>query len=141
MILLDDQDRSRWDAKAIAEGLVLLDKAMRHRRPGPYQIQAAIAALHAGAKAAADTDWIQIERLYATLERLEPSPVITLNRAVAVQKVSGAEAAPSSINSAAPTKHARLSAGRSALPARPPKPPISASSSIGWRRRNNRKPL
>ncbi|RYD88123.1 MAG: RNA polymerase sigma factor, partial [Sphingomonadales bacterium] len=93
VILLDDQDRARWDTRSIAEGLALLDKAMRHKRPGPYQVQAAIAALHARAKTAADTDWVQIERLYATLERLEPSPVVTLNRAVAVQKISGAEAA------------------------------------------------
>jgi RNA polymerase sigma-70 factor (ECF subfamily) len=93
VVLLDEQDRARWDGKAIAEGLALLDKAMRHQRPGPYQVQAAIAALHARAKTAAETDWTQIERLYATLERIEPSPVVTLNRAVAVQKVSGAEAA------------------------------------------------
>jgi RNA polymerase sigma-70 factor (ECF subfamily) len=91
--LLEDQDRARWDRQAIAEGLALLDKAMRHRRPGPYQVQAAIAALHARASTAAETDWAQIERLYATLERLEPSPVVTLNRAVAVQKVSGPAAA------------------------------------------------
>jgi RNA polymerase sigma-70 factor (ECF subfamily) len=93
VVLLEEQDRSRWDGQAIAEGLALLDKAMRHRRPGPYQIQAAIAALHARATTAADTDWVQIERLYATLERLAPSPVVTLNRAVAVQKVAGPQAA------------------------------------------------
>ena len=93
VILLEDQDRTRWNGQAIAEGLALLDKAMRHRKPGPYQVQAAIAALHARAKTAAETDWAQIERLYATLERIEPSPIVTLNRAVAVQKVSGPEAA------------------------------------------------
>ncbi|RYD88138.1 MAG: RNA polymerase sigma factor, partial [Sphingomonadales bacterium] len=93
VILLDDQDRGAWDGPMIAEGLALLDKAMRHRRPGPYQVQAAIAALHARAKAAADTDWAQIERLYATLEQLQPSPVVTLNRAVAVAKLAGPEAA------------------------------------------------
>ena len=93
VVLLEDQDRGRWDARMIAEGLALLDKAMRHRRPGPYQVQAAIAALHARAKAAAETDWAQIERLYATLERLQPSPVVTLNRAVAVAKLSGPGAA------------------------------------------------
>lgn len=91
VILLEDQDRGRWDGNAIAEGLALLDKAMRHRRPGPYQVQAAIAALHARAKTAADTDWAQIERLYATLEQMQPSPVVTLNRAVAVAKISGPE--------------------------------------------------
>lgn len=92
VILLDDQDRSLWDAAMIAEGLALLDKAMRHRRPGSYQVQAAIAALHARAKTADETDWAQIERLYATLERLQPSPVVTLNRAVALAKLSGPEA-------------------------------------------------
>lgn len=93
VVLLEDQDRGRWDNAAIAEGLALLDKAMRHRRPGAYQVQAAIAALHARAAIAADTDWKQIERLYASLERLQPSPVVTLNRAVAVSKLSGPEAA------------------------------------------------
>jgi RNA polymerase sigma-70 factor, ECF subfamily len=93
VILLEDQDRGRWDGNAIAEGLALLDKAMRHRLPGPYQVQAAIAALHARAKTAADTDWAQIERLYATLEQMQPSPVVTLNRAVAVAKITGPEEA------------------------------------------------
>ncbi len=93
IILLDDQDRGLWDPKMIAEGLALIDKAMRHRRPGPYQVQAAIAALHARAVRPQDTDWAQIDRLYATLERLEPSPVVSLNRAVAVSKVAGPEAA------------------------------------------------
>jgi RNA polymerase sigma-70 factor (ECF subfamily) len=93
IILLEEQDRSLWDDKRIAEGLALIDKAMRHRRPGPYQVQAAIAALHARAKRAQDTDWAQIDLLYANLERLEPSPVVTLNRAVAVNKVRGPAAA------------------------------------------------
>lgn len=89
IILLDAQDRSQWDGDAIAEGLVLLDKAMRHRSPGTYQVQAAIAALHARAATPADTDWAQIDLLYATLERLHPSPIVTLNRAVAVSKSKG----------------------------------------------------
>ncbi|HEX3700333.1 MAG TPA: RNA polymerase sigma factor [Phenylobacterium sp.] len=93
VILLDDQDRGLWNRQLIGEGLALMDKAMRHNRPGPYQIQAAIAALHARAATPADTDWAQIERLYLALERLTPSPVITLNRAVAVSKVQGAAAA------------------------------------------------
>ena len=93
IILLEEQDRSLWDGKRIAEGLALIDKAMRHRRPGPYQVQAAIAALHARAKRAEDTDWAQIDLLYANLERLQPSPVVTLNRAVAVNKVRGPAAA------------------------------------------------
>lgn len=93
VVLLDDQDRARWDPKLVAEGLALIDKAIRHRRPGPYQVQAAIAALHARAAKPADTDWAGIERLYATLERMQPSPVVTLNRAVAVMKADGPEAA------------------------------------------------
>jgi RNA polymerase sigma-70 factor, ECF subfamily len=76
-----------------AEGLALVDKAVRHQRPGAYQIQAAIAATHARAKRPEDTDWEQIAALYAALERMQPSPVVTLNRAVAVSKVTGAEAA------------------------------------------------
>lgn len=93
IILLDDQDRGRWDRDMISEGLALIDKAMRHRRPGAYQIQAAIAALHARAAQPADTDWAGIAQLYMALERLEPSPVVTLNRAVAVSKTAGPEAA------------------------------------------------
>jgi RNA polymerase sigma-70 factor (ECF subfamily) len=93
IVLLDDQDRSQWNEKLIAEGLALIDKAMRHRRPGAYQIQAAIAALHARAATPADTDWAQIDLLYGSLELLQPSPVVTLNRAVVVSKLRGAEAA------------------------------------------------
>jgi len=89
IILLDDQDRALWDGKLIAEGLALIDKAMRSHRPGPYQVQAAIAALHARAARPQDTDWAGIDALYAALERMQPSPVVTLNRAVAVSKVRG----------------------------------------------------
>ena len=93
VILLEDQDRALWSPRDIAEGLALIDKAMRHRRPGAYQVQAAIAALHARAARFEDTDWAQIDHLYATLEIMTPSPVITLNRAVAVSKVRGPQAA------------------------------------------------
>jgi RNA polymerase sigma-70 factor (ECF subfamily) len=93
IVLLEDQDRGLWDAKMINEGLALIDKAMRHRRPGGYQIQATVAALHAQAAKPEDTDWTQIDFLYASLERIQPSPVVTLNRAVAVAKVRGPEAA------------------------------------------------
>jgi RNA polymerase sigma-70 factor (ECF subfamily) len=93
VVLLDDQDRRLWNRKMIAEGLALIDKAMRHRRPGAYQVQAAIAALHARAERPEDTDWAQIDLLYASLEFMQPSPVVTLNRAVAVSKVRGPEAA------------------------------------------------
>ncbi|WP_424813247.1 RNA polymerase sigma factor [Roseococcus sp. YIM B11640] len=90
LVLMEDQDRELWDRSMIAEGLALIDKAMRHRAPGPYQVQAAIAALHARAATPGETDWTQIELLYATLERMQPSPVVTLNRAVAVSKIRGA---------------------------------------------------
>jgi RNA polymerase sigma-70 factor, ECF subfamily len=93
LVLLDDQDRTRWNQKLITEGVALIDKAMRHRRSGPYQVQAAIAALHSRAAKPEDTDWVQIDLLYAALEVMQPSPVVTLNRAVAVSKVRGAEAA------------------------------------------------
>jgi RNA polymerase sigma-70 factor (ECF subfamily) len=93
IVLLEDQDRTLWDRGMIAEGLALIDKAMRHRRPGPYLVQAAIAALHARAASFEATDWGQIEALYASLERLQPSPVVTLNRAVAASKARGPEAA------------------------------------------------
>jgi RNA polymerase sigma-70 factor, ECF subfamily len=89
IVLLEDQDRSLWDRELIAEGLALVEKALRHRRPGPYQLQAAIAAVHSQAAKAADTDWAEIDRLYQILESLQPSPVVTLNRAVAVAKLRG----------------------------------------------------
>jgi RNA polymerase sigma-70 factor (ECF subfamily) len=93
VILLDRQDRTLWNPRMIAEGLALIEKAMRHARPGPYQLQAAIAALHARAARPEDTDWAEIDLLYGALERLQPSPVVTLNRAVAVAKLRGPEAA------------------------------------------------
>ncbi|TIP28928.1 MAG: RNA polymerase sigma factor [Mesorhizobium sp.] len=93
IVLLEDQDRSLWSRKMIDEGLALVDKALRHHKPGPYQVQAAIAALHARAAKPEDTDWNEIELLYSLLEQMQPSPVVTLNRAVAVAKVRGPEAA------------------------------------------------
>ena len=102
VILLDDQDRTQWNQKLIVEGLALIDKAMRHRRSGPYQIQAAIAALHARAASPEDTDWTQIDLLDGALEIMQPSPVVTLNRAVAVSKVRGAQAALDMIEPLAP---------------------------------------
>lgn len=93
LILLEKQDRALWNRSMIAEALAMLDKALLHRRPGPYQIQAAIAALHARAERPEDTDWNGIDQLYAALELRDPSPVVTLNRAVAVSKVRGAEPA------------------------------------------------
>ncbi|RJT39072.1 RNA polymerase sigma factor [Mesorhizobium waimense] len=93
IVLLEDQDRSLWSRKMIDEGLALVDKALRHQKPGPYQVQAAIAALHARAEKPEDTDWTEIDLLYSLLEQMQPSPVVTLNRAVAVAKVRGPEAA------------------------------------------------
>lgn len=93
IVLLEDQDRSRWDRRLIAEALAMLDKAIRHRRPGPYQVQAAISALHARAGRAEETDWGEITLLYELLEKLSPSPVVTLNKAVALSKLKGPEAA------------------------------------------------
>lgn len=89
IVLLEDQDRSLWDAPMLAEGRALVEKALRHQEPGTYQVQAAIAAQHARARQAEDTDWGAIDRLYQTLEVLQPSPVVTLNRAVAVSKARG----------------------------------------------------
>lgn len=93
IVLLEDQDRRLWDREMIAEGFALVEKALRHRQAGPYQIQAAIAAVHARAARADETDWAQIDRLYELLETVQPSPVVTLNRAVAVMKAHGAAAA------------------------------------------------
>ncbi|MCF4994403.1 RNA polymerase subunit sigma-24 [Pseudomonas syringae] len=92
LILLDDQDRSLWDAELIAEGCALVERALTTRRFGPYCLQAAIAAVHAEAVTAADTDWQQIVGLYDVLQRAMPSPVIELNRAVAVSKRDGVSA-------------------------------------------------
>ena len=93
IVLLEDQDRKLWNRQMIDEALVLVEKALRHRRPGPYQVQAAIAAIHARSSSAAETDWQEIDTLYGVLEQLQPSPVVTLNRAVAVSKLRGPAAA------------------------------------------------
>ena len=93
LVPLEDQDRGLWNVKMIAEGRALVEKALRHQEPGTYQVQAAIAAQHARARTAADTDWGSIDRLYQTLEIIQPSPVVTLNRAVAVSKARGPAAA------------------------------------------------
>src|SRR5262245_61438935 len=92
LVILEDQDRSLWDRAAIGEGCALLDRAMRLRRPGPYQLQAAIAACHARAESAGETDWAEIVILYDRLNQLAPSPVVGLNRAVAVAMVFGPQA-------------------------------------------------
>jgi RNA polymerase sigma-70 factor, ECF subfamily len=89
LVVLEEQDRSRWDRSLIAEGEALVTEALRQGRPGPYQLHAAIAACHSTAASAADTDWRQIAALYGELLRYEPSPVIEANRAVAVAMAEG----------------------------------------------------
>jgi RNA polymerase sigma-70 factor (ECF subfamily) len=93
LVLLRDQDRSRWDRQAIADAVRLLTRGARRRRPGPYQLQAAIVACHAEAERWADTDWEQIVLLYDMLLHLEPSPVTRLHRAIAVRYATGAQGA------------------------------------------------
>jgi RNA polymerase sigma-70 factor (ECF subfamily) len=89
LVLLEDQDRSRWDRGEMGEGRALLDRALQAGRPGPYQVQAAIAALHDAAGQPSETDWPQIAALYGRLATLSPSPVVELNRAVAVAMADG----------------------------------------------------
>jgi RNA polymerase sigma-70 factor (ECF subfamily) len=92
LVRLEDQDRSRWDRAQIAEGAALVESALRAGPPGSYALQAAIAALHAEAPRAADTDWRQIAALYSLLYRAQPTPVVELNRAVAIAMADGPEA-------------------------------------------------
>jgi RNA polymerase sigma-70 factor (ECF subfamily) len=93
LVLLADQDRGRWDRDLVAEGQAIVRRCLRRNQPGPYQIQAAINAVHSDAPTAAATDWRQILQLYDLLLALAPSPVVALNRAVAVAEVEGPEAA------------------------------------------------
>jgi RNA polymerase sigma-70 factor (ECF subfamily) len=101
LVTLEHQDRSRWNRELIAEGIAVLDQALVLRRAGPYQLQAAIAALHATAPDADNTDWPQIANLYAELARLTPSPVVDLNRAVAVAMADGVPAGLAMVDSLA----------------------------------------
>ena len=102
LVVLGEQDRRRWDQRQIAEGLPLVEEALRGG-PGPYALQAAIAALHCQAARAEETDWPQIVRLYDLLERLQPSPIVSLNRAVAVAMVDGPQPALTIIDALAAT--------------------------------------
>jgi RNA polymerase sigma-70 factor (ECF subfamily) len=88
-VLLDDQDRSMWDRKLIEEGAALVETALASRRVGPYALQAAISAVHAETDDASATDWVQIVGLYDVLARVAPSPVVDLNRAVAIAMRDG----------------------------------------------------
>ena len=92
LILLEKQDRALWNREQITEGVALVERALQSRRFGPYTLQAAIAAVHSEAASAAETDWAQIVALYSVLTRAEPSPVVELNRAVAVAMRDGPEA-------------------------------------------------
>jgi predicted RNA polymerase sigma factor len=92
LIPLAEQDRARWDRTQIGAGVALVSAALARGPAGPYQLQAAIAALHCEAERAEDTDWPQILALYGVLEQIDPSPIVTLNRAVAVAMVHGPEA-------------------------------------------------
>ena len=89
IVLLDEQDRGLWDREQIREGVALVESALRAAPPGPYALQAAIAALHAQAERAADTDWLQIAHLYRKLLQIQPSPVVELNYAAAVAMADG----------------------------------------------------
>jgi len=93
LVLLEDQDRTRWDRAAIAEGCALVNGALRRDRPGSYALEAAIAAVHAESPSAEGTDWLQIAALYERLCALHPSPVVALNQAVAVAMAHGPAAA------------------------------------------------
>jgi RNA polymerase sigma-70 factor, ECF subfamily len=91
LVVLEDQDRTLWDQQAIAEGVAALEQALALQNPGPYQVQAAISALHAQARLPEETDWAQITMLYDLLYEMTPSPVVELNRAVAVAMSEGIE--------------------------------------------------
>lgn len=93
LVLLADQDRGRWDRRLIAEGQAIVRQCLRRNQPGPYQIQAAIQAVHSDAPSAADTDWRQILQLYDHLQAIAPTPIVALNRAVAVAEINGPDAA------------------------------------------------
>jgi len=101
LVPLAEQDRDRWDRAAIAEGIALVTESLGRRRPGPYQLQAAISAVHAEAGSYDDTDWPQILALYGVLDRLADDPMVTLNRAVALAQVAGPDAALSLVEKAA----------------------------------------
>ena len=121
LMILEEQDRSRWDQGQIAEALPLVEEAFRGG-PSPFALQAAIAALHCQAARAEDTDWPQILRLYDLLERLQPSPIVSLNRAVAVAMVEGPQAALAVIDSLAATRRSRQLSSAACRTRRPAAP-------------------
>ncbi len=131
LVLLDDQDRSLWDRARIAEGATVAERALRMRRPGPYQVQAAIAAVHDEAPTAAETDWAQIALLYDALGRLDPSPVVELNRAVAVAMADGPSSGLELIDRIAGDRRARRLPPAPCCPRRPPPAAPSPGRGLG----------
>lgn len=115
LVVLAEQDRSRWDAALIAEGQELVRRCLRRNQPGPYQLQAAIQAVHSDSATAPDTDWRQIVALYDQLLAVTPTPVVALNRAVAVAEVGGPEAALTLVDALDLPRHHLLPAVRADL--------------------------
>jgi predicted RNA polymerase sigma factor len=119
LVPLAEQDRSTWNQEFIAEGVALVTGTLSRARVGPYQVQAAIAAVHDEAPSAADTDWPQIVALYGVLQRLAPGPMVTLNQAIAVAMVDGPRAGLAMLDELAGddrvSAHHRLSAARAHL--------------------------
>jgi RNA polymerase sigma-70 factor, ECF subfamily len=128
LVLLADQDRGRWDRALIAEGQALVRRCLRRGQPGPYQVQAAIAAVHADAPTADATDWRQIVALYDQLLALAPSPIVALNRAVAVAEVDGPAAALALLDALELTGHHRFHAVRAELLRRLGEPAAAATA-------------
>ena len=118
IVLLPDQDRARWDRELIAEGQAIVRRCLQRNQPGPYQIQAAINAVHSDAVTAADTDWSQILRLYDQLLAIAPSPIVVLNRAVALAELEGPEPALVAIDSLDLDRYHLFHSTRAALLAR-----------------------
>ena len=115
IVLLTDQDRGLWDRELVAEGQAIVRRCLRRNHPGPYQIQAAINAVHCDAPRADDTDWIQVVALYDQLLVIAPSPVVALNRAVAVAEVEGPNPALALIDGLELTSYHRFHAIRADL--------------------------
>jgi RNA polymerase sigma-70 factor (ECF subfamily) len=128
LVLLADQDRTRWDGELIAEGQAIVRRCLRRGQPGPYQVQAAINAVHSDAPTAAATDWQQIVALYDQLLALQPNPVVALNRAVAVAEVDGPAAALALVDTLDLEEHHRFHAVRADLLRRLDRPDEAAAT-------------
>jgi RNA polymerase sigma-70 factor (ECF subfamily) len=128
LVLLAEQDRSRWDRRLIDEGHQLVRACLRRNSPGPYQIQAAVNAVHTDAADAGDTDWRQIVELYGQLEQVAPSPVVTLNRAIAVAELDGPEVALAALDGLALEHYQPFHATRADLLRRAGRPEAAAEA-------------